>query len=80
MEGFHSWRIFDIAILDVIGTIFIAYCLSFAFKLSFLKTIIVLFIIAEILHWLFCVDTTIIRVLKKLYSVKIHMAKYFMMI
>lgn len=60
-EGVHSYRIFNIAIVDVIATIIMAYLLKiFVFpKRSFLKLTIILFLLGIILHRLFCVKTTI---------------------
>lgn len=60
-EGVHSYRVFNIAIVDVIATIIMAYLLKiFIFpKRSFLKLTIILFLLGIILHRLFCVKTTI---------------------
>lgn len=60
-EGVHSYRIFNIAVVDVIATIIVAYLLKiFVFpKRSFLKLTIILFLLGIILHRLFCVKTTI---------------------
>jgi hypothetical protein len=60
-EGVHSYRVFNIAIVDVIATIIMAYLLKiFVFpKRSFLKLTIILFLLGIILHRLFCVKTTV---------------------
>lgn len=58
-EGVHSYRIFNIAILDVIGTILIAYIIHFFVPYSFTTTLIFLFLLGIILHRIFCVRTTI---------------------
>ena len=60
-EGVHSYRVFNIAVVDVIATIIMAYLLKiFVFpKRSFLKLTIILFLLGIILHRLFCVKTTI---------------------
>ena len=58
-EGVHSYRIFNIAIVDVIATIIGAYLLSIFFKINFWIILIILFILGIILHRLFCVNTTI---------------------
>ena len=57
--GLHSFRIFNIAIVDLSLTIFAAYLFSILFKFSFLYSFIGLFILGIILHRLFCVKTTI---------------------
>ena len=62
-QGPHSYRIFNIAIVDVILTIILAYIISYIFKISFIKTSIILFILGILLHRLFCVRTTIDKLL-----------------
>lgn len=62
-KGVHSYRIFNIAIVDVILTIILAYIISYIFKISFVKTSIILFILGILLHRLFCVRTTIDKLL-----------------
>lgn len=57
--GFHSFRMFDIAINDFLGTIAISGLISYYLKYNFLLVLIILLIIAIILHRLFCVNTTI---------------------
>jgi hypothetical protein len=60
-EGVHSYRIFNIAVVDVLSTIIMAYLLNiYVFpKRSFIKLTIILFLLGIILHRLFCVKTTI---------------------
>ena len=58
-QGVHSYRIFNIAIVDVIMTVIAAYLFSLIFRTSFLYTTIVLFILGIILHKIFCVKTTV---------------------
>jgi len=58
-KGFHSVRLFNIAILDVVATIIGGYLLSRLFKTSFLLTTVILFLLGILLHRLFCVRTTI---------------------
>lgn len=62
-KGAHSYRLFDIAIVDVVSTILLAVVISKIWKLDFIKVLIILFLLGIILHRLFCVDTTIDRVL-----------------
>ena len=62
-EGIHKYRIFDIAIADVIFTIIAALILSYIFKARFWVTLLILFILGIILHRLFCVRTTIDKLL-----------------
>lgn len=62
-KGIHSYRLFGVAIADVIMTIVAAFLISYFFKYSFLTTLITLFILGIILHRVFCVRTTIDKVL-----------------
>lgn len=55
--GFHSYRLFDFAILDIIGTILLGILLARYYKLNYFIGIIIMFIIGILAHWLFCVDT-----------------------
>jgi uncharacterized membrane protein len=62
-KGIHSYRLFGVAIADVIMTIIGAYIISWIFKLSFIKTLILLFLLGILLHRLFCVRTTVDKLL-----------------
>lgn len=62
-EGVHSFRIFDIAVVDVIGTIGVAYFISQYYNLNFYHILIILFLLGIILHHLFCVRTTVDKIL-----------------
>jgi len=63
-EGVHSYRVANIAIVDVMMTIVGAFILHFLYpKYSVLSIAIVLFLLGIILHRLFCVRTTIDRLL-----------------
>lgn len=57
--GFHSFRIFDIAVNDLLGTIFIAGLLAYSLKYDFVLILIILLVLGIVLHRLFCVNTTI---------------------
>ncbi len=58
-EGVHSYRFLNLAMVDVIGTIVIAIMIAKFFNLNIWLTVIIAFIIGIILHRLFCVNTTI---------------------
>ena len=60
-EGFHSVRFLGYALYDVIGTIVIAVIISYFTKYKFMWVLLILFIIAEFLHWYFGVKTTFIK-------------------
>lgn len=58
-KGFHSIRLFNIAILDLLATILGAWAISYYFKLNFFIVLILALIIGIILHRIFCVNTTV---------------------
>ena len=62
-QGIHSYRFFNFAIVDVIMTILAAYIFSIFFKTSFLYTTIGMFSLGIFLHRIFCVRTTIDKLL-----------------
>ena len=62
-KGIHSYRLFGVAIFDVIMTIIGSFFISYFFKVSFIYTCISLFILGILLHRLFCVRTTIDKLL-----------------
>jgi len=66
-KGAHSYRFLGLAIVDVTATIGIALLLSYFFKKPFIVTTIFLFLAGIILHRLFCVRTTIDKLLFPLY-------------
>jgi hypothetical protein len=62
-KGIHSYRVGGIAIADVIMTIIGAFIISFFSGWNFIYTLIGLFILGIILHRLFCVRTTVDKLL-----------------
>jgi hypothetical protein len=59
-QGVHSYRIFNIAVVDVLFTIIGAYIIYLFFpKINYFIILILLFILGIILHKMFCVKTTI---------------------
>jgi hypothetical protein len=62
-KGIHSYRLFGVAIADVILTILGAMLIAYFSKYDFYKILIALFILGIILHRLFCVRTTIDKLL-----------------
>jgi uncharacterized membrane protein YcaP (DUF421 family) len=62
--GIHSYRVFDIAIMDVILTIIGAFILQLLFPtINFFVILLMLFGIGIGLHRLFCVRTTVDKLL-----------------
>ena len=62
-KGIHSYRLFGVAIMDVIMTLIGAFIISYFFKYSFFYTSLFLFILGIVLHKLFCVRTTVDKLL-----------------
>lgn len=62
-KGAHSYRLFGVAIVDVIITIIAAYIISYFFKYSFIYVLLILFASGIVLHRLFCVRTTVDKLL-----------------
>lgn len=62
-KGIHSYRLFNIAVADVALTLIVSKLISVYTKISVYKTFIVLFLLGILLHRLFCVRTTIDKLL-----------------
>ena len=62
-KGVHSYRLFGVAIVDVLLTILAAMLIAYFSKYDFYKILIALFILGIILHRLFCVRTTVDKLL-----------------
>jgi hypothetical protein len=58
-EGAHAYRIFDIAVVDVVATVIVAFVISRVFGFIIWKSLVSLFIVGIISHRLFCVRTTV---------------------
>lgn len=57
--GVHRYRLFDIAIVDVAGTIALAWAVSHVTHFSFTKTMLVLFLMGIVFHRIVGVHTKI---------------------
>ena len=62
-KGVHSLRVGGIAIADVVMTLIGAYIIAYYARASFAWTAAGLFLLGIVLHRLFCVRTTIDRLL-----------------
>ena len=60
-EGVHSYRIFDLAIIDILLTIVFSVIIRDIYfkKTEYYKVIFWMFILGIVLHRIFCVRTTI---------------------
>lgn len=62
-QGIHSYRIFNIAIADVVMTLIGAIFVSYTFKMSYIRSAVLLFLLGIVLHQVFCVRTTVNKIL-----------------
>jgi hypothetical protein len=62
-EGVRTYRIFDISLIDVICTIIGGYFISNYYQTDIKVVLFVLFLLGIIVHRLFCVETTIDKLL-----------------
>jgi hypothetical protein len=63
-EGLHSYRLFGLAIADVVMTVIGGLIIGYLLDYPASKTILFLFILGIILHRVFCVDTTVDKMLE----------------
>ncbi len=62
-EGTHSYRIANIAIVDVALTFILALVLAKLFSWNYWITLLCLFLVGILLHRIFCVRTTVDKLL-----------------
>lgn len=62
-QGFHSTRICGLAFFDLLGTFLLAFLLAKYTKLHFLPVLIMVFVLAQVIHYVFCVPTAFQRFL-----------------
>jgi len=62
-QGIHSYRIFGFSLMDILMTFAGAYLLSYIFDTPYLWTLLGLFITGIVLHRIFCVRTTLDKLL-----------------
>jgi hypothetical protein len=67
-QGVHSYRIADIAVVDVILTLIAAYIITLITGIPFTYSAIGIFVLGIIAHRLFCVRTTVDKLLFPLAS------------
>ncbi len=63
--GFHTFRLFDLALIDLLFTFIFAYIFYYIlnYKINYFLILIILFIFGILMHRLFCVKTTIDTIL-----------------
>ena len=64
--GIHSYRLFDIAIVDTLATILLGVFLknTLKIKLDLVWVIVILVLVSVPIHMLFCVDTTLVKIFR----------------
>ena len=60
-KGAHSYRMFDLPIIDYIGAIIIALIITYMTKIPFELIIIIVLIIGVLCHYLFGVETNLMK-------------------
>ena len=65
-KGIHSYRLFGLAIVDVLMTVVASVLISYFFQKSLLYITVVLFLLGILLHRLFCVKTSVDKLLRGL--------------
>ena len=60
--GIHSYRIFNIAIVDFGLTVLASYFIAKYYLMDFITVFLILMLIGLIMHKLFCVDTTLTKI------------------
>ena len=64
-KGLHSFRIFNLAIIDIIGTCIVVLIIKLLIlpKINYFILLLIAFLLGIITHRLFCVRTTIDKLL-----------------
>ena len=57
--GAHSYRFMGFAVVDTVLTILAAFLIAWLANWPFWIVLLVLFVMGIYLHWLFCVQTTV---------------------
>ena len=63
-EGVHSYRVFNVAVVDVLLTVLLAYVIKlFMPNTSFILILVAMFLVGIAVHRIFCVKTTVDKLL-----------------
>ena len=62
-EGVHSQRVCGYAVVDSIATILLAILITYIWNIKLWNTIIIVFVLGEILHYIFGVQTAFLTTL-----------------
>jgi hypothetical protein len=58
-KGIHSYRLFDLAVVDTLATLIMAYLISRWSKWNTKNMFVFLMILSVFIHKIFCVETTL---------------------
>jgi hypothetical protein len=62
-KGFHSKRFMGVALFDTLGTVVIGVLIAVIYKFSIWKTVLFLFVLGEVLHYLFGTQTAFLTMM-----------------
>jgi hypothetical protein len=62
-QGIHAYRFLDIAIVDLLLTILVAYLISKYWKFKFWIVLLILLVLSVLAHLLFCVKSKFVSLL-----------------
>jgi hypothetical protein len=60
-NGVHSYRLFNLPIIDYIMSIILALLITYITKIPFELIIIIVLLMGVISHYLFCVETNLMK-------------------
>jgi hypothetical protein len=63
-NGVHRFRLGGMAIVDLGLTIFLSYFMALHYSKPVLHVFLIIFLIGQLMHYLFCVDTAFLKFLK----------------
>jgi hypothetical protein len=63
-KGFHAKRLFGFALGDTLGTIGLALIVTYFFKVPVWKSIVGMFVLGEVLHYAFGVQTAFLTAIR----------------
>ena len=66
-KGVHKYRLFDVAIVDVVFTLLAAALVTYFTNIPFWMSSIAFFLLGIFFHYLFCVNTTVSKLLNYIY-------------
>ena len=63
-KGFHATRLFGLALNDTLGTIVLAFIVTYIYEVPLWKSLIGMFVLGELLHYLFGVQTAFLTAIR----------------